>query len=612
MAWSVPCPECGTQNEPDGSGAVLCSRCGFFYRASTPGPGARTSAPTPSTPAYGGMGEIEAHLTELGIAFQRVSETSIQVVRQIGPQTVHVTIDSARTIHVVSAEGVKNLSFADSAGTRLRFDPDWKERYDFDLALEDKTFALMNAANDGELGDVPDDLPTPPLPAREVTDTSTTQKVLPAVDPSAPAPLPVTKPSLPPTPVPVLGFQKPASQPLGMQRVPSAPLGIARTPSSPTVPSQKPAQIAASMLEALRSVPEDEPKSLAEISAMLPKRPDPPPSSADLSEPPTHDEPYPRAALGRVDEATLPSVIVPITPDGRPPVLTPVRARDDDAPLLVPSVILPSTPDGKPPVLAPAGEGEAPPAPAWRSSTPVPPPLGAEPPRPSGRVHIGNGVSRDVIDTPIVTRAEQAPDAAPEDVEPAPEELPALEPTAETRSEDSSVVVTEPAMAPYRPSGERRQPSSAERPPPPVLHRFGEPAVADDTTRSPIAPRAMAARARRSGIVWAALLGLAIGAAAGLQVAAPGPVAGLFPPTAASEVRAGAQSAREGDVDGALAHFRKAAELDPKWAPAWRNLGVTYALKGDQVQSAAAYRKYLELEQDPELARQVRALLGEK
>jgi Flp pilus assembly protein TadD len=62
-------------------------------------------------------------------------------------------------------------------------------------------------------------------------------------------------------------------------------------------------------------------------------------------------------------------------------------------------------------------------------------------------------------------------------------------------------------------------------------------------------------------------------------------------------------------VDDALAHFRRAAELDPKWAPAWRNLGVVYALKGDQVESAAAYRKYLQLEQDPEQARQVRTLL---
>ena len=46
MAWSVPCPECGTQNEPDGSGAVLCARCGFFYRAPVPGPGtARPASP---------------------------------------------------------------------------------------------------------------------------------------------------------------------------------------------------------------------------------------------------------------------------------------------------------------------------------------------------------------------------------------------------------------------------------------------------------------------------------------------------------------------------------------------------------------------------------------
>src|SRR5262245_38612456 len=108
MPWSAPCPECGTQNEPDGSGAVLCSHCGFFYRAPQPGPataGARglettlpvlapISPPSARPAPYGGMGEIESHLSELGIGFRRVSDTSIQVVRQIGPQTVQVTIDS--------------------------------------------------------------------------------------------------------------------------------------------------------------------------------------------------------------------------------------------------------------------------------------------------------------------------------------------------------------------------------------------------------------------------------------------------------------------------------------------------------------------------------------
>src|SRR5262245_52267471 len=100
MAWSVPCPPCGTQNEPDGSGAALCARSGHFHKVAVPGipaghgledttlPGAAPD-PVKRAAAYGGMGEIESHLSELGISFQRVSETSIQVVRQIGPQTVH-------------------------------------------------------------------------------------------------------------------------------------------------------------------------------------------------------------------------------------------------------------------------------------------------------------------------------------------------------------------------------------------------------------------------------------------------------------------------------------------------------------------------------------------
>jgi hypothetical protein len=319
------------------------------------------------------------------------------------------------------------------------------------------------------------------------------------------------------------------------------------------------------MLEALRSVPEqdDAPQSLAELSAIIPKRADDPSVITELDD----DEPTAR-------EPTL-----------RTPM--PSRPHEDDAPLPVPAVILPSTPDGKPPVLSPF-TGPPPPG----RATPVPPPMGSEPVRrPSGRIHIANGTSRDVIDTPIPSRAEPETDRGLDDA------------------------VTKPSLGPFRPSGERREPPSTEpvtRPNPPVLHRFDEPATTDDTVRTPTAPRAMADRARRSGTVWAALLGLAIGAAVAFQVAAPAKLTALFPPTAASEVRAGAQAARQGDVDGALAHFLRASELDPKSAPAWRNLGVVYALKGDQVSSTEAYRKYLELEQDPEQARAVRSLLGEK
>ena len=588
MAWSVPCPECGTQNEPDGSGAVLCSRCGRFYKVPVPGitsslgigvgdttlPG---SAPRPVMRAatYGGMGEIEAHLTELGIPYQRISESSIQVVRQIGPQTVSVTVDTARTIHITSATGVKDLTWGDSAGTQLYFDPEWKERYDFDLALEDKTFALMNASGDG-LADFPDDLPTPPLPGPRT--------------PAGGTEAAVTQPSLPPVQV--------AEVPLPVPPSPAATLGVVRTPSTPTLPSQKPAAIAASMLDALRSAPDPDEEtarqSLAEISAMIPKRVDIPSVITDLIEGPTQNEPHPLAPHGK---------------------------REDDAPLPIPAVILPSTPDGRPPVLAPT------PVPPPRRTTPVPPPLD-EPRRPSGSIHIANGVSRDVIDVPISARVEPEPPSAPE------------EPTVEVREEEERVittpsrpafqppvddaeVITKPSVAPFRSSGERRQPAGAEPvpfrpsgerrlPPPPVLHRFDEPAPADDTTRVPTAPRAMAARARRSGTVWAGLLGLAVGAAVGLQVAIPAQLEALLPPTAPSEVRAGARAARDGDKDGALAHFRRATELDPGSAAAWRNLGVVYALKGDQVRSTEAYRKYLELEQDGDQARKVRSLLDEK
>ena len=500
MAWSVPCPDCRTQNEPDGSGAVLCSSCGRFYRA-----------PLPGGVAHDAMAEIEAQLAGLGIAFQRVSETSIQVVRPLGPQTVHVTIDSARTIRIVSASGVADLTVADSAGTRLQFDPAWKERYDFDLALEDKTFALLNALEAGS-PDLAAELPAPP-PAAKLPAPAPPPAAVPAPPPAAKSP-PGAPATLPWEDQPIRGDE--ITQPrarFSQEPAPAPPARLERTPSSPRL---------ASMVESQRSAPDTDPST-----------------------------PFP-----------------------------------------IPAVILPSTPDGRPPVLLPSTD----PVPA--RTTPSPQPLGVEPARPSGRVHIGSGNARDVIDRPISAQVEMEPQP-----EPPGERVPLRVPTSPGLSARSG------ERRGFSTGGHIPEPGSSA---PPVLPPTSKPPVPDDEVRPPVAPDGPGAvlRGRRGGTAGAALLGLAIGAAIAMQVAVPAPFVKLFPPTAASEVRAGAQAARSGDVDGALAHFRRASELDPRFAPAWRNMGVVYALRGNQVESEVAYRKYLELEPDGEQARVVRGLLG--
>jgi hypothetical protein len=341
------------------------------------------------------------------------------------------------------------------------------------------------------------------------------------------------------------------------------------------------------MAEALDSVPEEqeertdriEQRVLAEVAKMFHSRPETPrpevahfdPHGPDLTEGPTQNEPHPRAK----------------------------RARDDDGPLPIPAVILPSTPDGRPPVLTPSQE-----LPAVIRSTPVPVPLAVEPPKPSGRVHIANGTTRDVIDLPI---------ASPVSPEPPPELA------AQAGGEVGTIeVITKPSLAPLRSTGERKRHPSGKHELDSIVRASQAAAAAerpsdtDATQRVPALSGPAPDRSRRGALVWAALLGLAIGAGAGLQVAIPAPLARLLPPTAASEVRAGARAAREGDVDQALTHFKLAAELDPNLAQAWRNLGVAYALKGDQVRSEAAYRQYLLLEPTGEQARAVRELLGEQ
>lgn len=58
----------------------------------------------------------------------------------------------------------------------------------------------------------------------------------------------------------------------------------------------------------------------------------------------------------------------------------------------------------------------------------------------------------------------------------------------------------------------------------------------------------------------------------------------------------GGHAIRQGDLEGALHNLRIATVLAPSWAPAWVNLGVTYARLGDQEAAFEAFQHALEVE----------------
>ena len=67
------------------------------------------------------------------------------------------------------------------------------------------------------------------------------------------------------------------------------------------------------------------------------------------------------------------------------------------------------------------------------------------------------------------------------------------------------------------------------------------------------------------------------------------------PDAAASSTRAGTAALIQGQLPGALAHFRRAVLADPSHAPAWRGIGLANERLGRTPEAVDAYRRYLRL-----------------
>jgi Flp pilus assembly protein TadD len=73
--------------------------------------------------------------------------------------------------------------------------------------------------------------------------------------------------------------------------------------------------------------------------------------------------------------------------------------------------------------------------------------------------------------------------------------------------------------------------------------------------------------------------------------------------------KAGLQAWVHGDSKGALAQYRRALQANPKYAAAWRGVGLVHERLGDKNAARIAYQKYLQLAPDASDAGEVRARL---
>lgn len=528
MAWSVPCPDCGEPNESDGSGKFHCSQCGRFYGAPQP-----RGASNPSLQPVRATSEIESRLKGLGIEYTPIADDMVEVQRTLGPQTVRATIDAQGMIRIRAASGVEDVILEDLLGSRFPFDPSWTERYDFDLTLDDKTFALLQEVRGATARPTPKPPPPPVLGLNK------------AAPPPPPPPAAIEDDVVPPArdAVTIIGAAGPG---MGGGKAPPAPLRPTMEHpaySAVTHPSISMEDLLAedetSSVEPTRRVKAPEEVQGATVETPL---------LPDLF----RDAPRPSHGLLGVESEEHAA-----QPEAPGPVAAPPVTEK-------PAVIV-FNPPAAPPKLEPAPPKLEPAPP--EALRPRPPP------------------------EPLLSHRVKPPQLAPEPAEP----------------REPEVIGPAPRPAP--------QPPAARVEPPPVLplrDRDDLQATQKVATlfRSSLPPPPK--RTRRAGLSTSLLLGAVMGLTMGAFVSPQSvPQLAEHIPAPMTEVRAANDLARRGELKEAIAHYQQVLARHPDLAVAWRNLGVAYALEGDAVKSAEAYRAFLRLSPSGEQAERVRQLLGE-
>lgn len=521
MAWSVPCPDCGAPNESDGSGKFHCTQCGRFYGASQP-----RGASNPSLQPVRATSEIESRLRSLGIEYTSIADDMVEVQRTLGPQTVRATIDAQGMIRIRSASGVEDVILEDLPGARFPFDPSWTERYDFDLTLDDKTFALLQEVK----GATARPAPKPPPPVLGLN------KAAPPPPPAA-----IEDDVVPPArdAVTIIGAAGPG---MGGGKLPPAPM-------RPTMEHPAYSAVTNPSISMEDLLAEDETSSVE----------------------PTRRVKVPEAVQGAtVETPLLPGLFrdAPRPSHGLLGVEPEEPAVKADAPALDEPPPAPEAPPTEKPAVIVFNPPVTPP-----KLEPAPPE--ALRPRPPPE--------------PLLPHRVKPPQLAPEPAE----------------AREPEVIGPTPRPAP--------QPPATRMEPSPVLPRRDR----DDLQATQKVPTLFRSslpppRRKRAGLSTSLLLGAVMGLTLGAFVSPQSvPQLAEHIPAPMTEVRAANDLARRGELKGAIAHYQQVLARHPDLAVAWRNLGVAYALEGDAVKSAEAYRAFLRLSPSGEQADRVRQLLGE-
>jgi hypothetical protein len=142
----------------------------------------------------------------MGIAYRARPDGRLEVERVLGPLKVTLSLDSRGEMLIEVFDGQRTDKLKDPSVARMQLDPSWQERFDFDIALEDRTATLWRGL---EGGGEPTEAASPPPPE--------------AVAAPAPAPTPTPAPAAPEPPQPQAPAASVEVDPALVSEAPSAP-----------------------------------------------------------------------------------------------------------------------------------------------------------------------------------------------------------------------------------------------------------------------------------------------------------------------------------------------------------------------------------------------------